>query len=136
MHVDKLNQPNPIDTTRPTMDYFQRRHINAAFFQEIETEIQRLFEPLYITYPATSRFIESLIEMSECRNILELGMYTGFTALHMIRAVYPHGKVTAIEGNPEIAPGPFFQRPDAQQVFRFLRGRTAEILATPKGGGR
>lgn len=147
MHLNKLNVPNPLDTTRPSMDFFQRKHDNAAFFQEIETEIQRLFEPRFITYPATSRFIEALIEMSECKKVLELGMYTGFTALHMIRAIYPHGQVVAIEGNPEMSPGivppytedqkgiigPFFQRPDVQKVFRLIRGRTPEVLKQLEG---
>lgn len=97
----------------------------------ITDQIEAIFEPRFITPPETSEFIESLITMTDSRRILEIGMHSGFTTLHMLRAIV--GKqgahVTAIDARPAHN-REFFARPEIAPWFRFVEGWTPQILAS------
>lgn len=108
---------------------YGRRDSFAGTFADIQLKIEDLFEHRYITDPETSEFIESLAVMGECRNILELGTYSGFTALHLIRAVYPDGMVTSIDCRPAHDTN-FFGRPEINRCFRFINGWILDVLPT------
>lgn len=104
----------------------------AVQFAMIQEKIESLFEQCYITYPGEAEFIEAMIRMTESRNVLELGMYSGFGTLHMIRAVYPSGMVTSVDMKPA-HDREFFDQPFVKRCFRFVEGRTPEVLAELKG---
>lgn len=108
---------------------YQRRHVHKAVFQLIQDKIDSLFEHQFITDPETSEFIESLAVMGECQNVLELGSYSGFTSLHLIRAVYPDGMVTAIDCRPT-HDLEFFAKPEINRCFRFINGWILDVLPT------
>lgn len=81
---------------------WKRRHEYAADIKVITDRIAAIFEPRFITPPETSAFIEALITMTDARSILEVGTHTGFTTLHMLRAVIGKSgaKVTSIDARP------------------------------------
>ena len=49
------------------------------------------------------RFLEFLVHMTGARRILELGMFTGYSALAMAQAAGPHARVVASEIDAEVA---------------------------------
>ena len=73
------------------------RKLDTELLDEIQENIIKLFFWKFITYPTTSQLIESLIRSSRAKNVLESGMFSGFTTLHMVRAVYPHGLCTSMD---------------------------------------
>lgn len=105
---------------------------DKSVYEKIAAKIQEVLIWKFIAYPAEAEFIEALIRLTESKNVLEVGMYTGFTTLHMIRAVWPSGKVTAIECNP-VHDFAFFECSEIKQCFEFVKGRTPEILTQLHG---
>lgn len=114
------------------IDHFKIKHQNAHLFRDIDYAIQDLFEPNFITYPQTAECIEAIIRMAECKNVLELGTYSGFTTLHMIRAVIPDGMVTTVECRP-VEMHPIFKDPRIAKHVRFVIGHTPECFGQFKG---
>lgn len=47
--------------------------------------------------PETSELIASLIKMTDAKNVLEIGTYTGFTSAYMIDAIPDDGKYIGID---------------------------------------
>lgn len=106
----------------PSVVAYQRRREHAVLFQDIQTQIEKLFYPQFISYPEDAEFIEALIRLTMSKRILEVGVYTGYTTLHMIRAVWPDGCVIGID-NQKVFPS-LFDRPDIRNVFAFMHGDT------------
>jgi predicted O-methyltransferase YrrM len=108
---------------------WERRKEFAIERALISAKIESLFEPRFITPPETSECIESLITMTDSRKILEIGTCTGFTTLHMLRAIIGKdgGHVTSIDSRPAHDEA-WFSRPSLKPWFRFIQGWTPEIL--------
>lgn len=111
---------------------YSRKKEFADVFAKIQDKIENLFDWRYVTYPEEAELIEAVIRNSDARNILELGMFTGFATLHMIRAVYPAGKVVSIGVHVEHA-ADWFGQADIARCFEFIQGRTPEILSQLAG---
>jgi predicted O-methyltransferase YrrM len=109
-----------------------KRFQNETCQRRILTErIQQCHENRFVTPAHTCEFIESLITMSEAKHMLELGTYTGFCAMHMLRAIagIPDATVTSIDARPAHDREWFSQFPQ----FRFLEGATPGVLDQLRG---
>lgn len=115
----------------PQVVAYHRRLEHAVLFRLIQEQIEKLFYPQFISYPEDAEFIEALIRLTMSKRILEVGMFTGFTTLHMIRAVIPDGHVVAID-NQKVFPS-FFSNPEIARYFDFMQGDTLEKLAGLQG---
>lgn len=113
------------------IDTYKRRTEHKELFSAIEHEIREAFEYRFISYPEDAELIESMIRLTQAKRVLELGMYSGFTTLHMVRGIFPDGLVVSIDCNPAIEPNPIFARDDLKKCFRFVRGRTPEVITSP-----
>lgn len=111
----------------PQVTAYTRRREHAELFRQIQEQIEKLFYPQFISYPEDAETIEALIRLTMSKRVLEVGCYTGYTTLHMIRAVYPFGVVVAID-NQKVFPS-FFYRPEIAKCFRFMYGDTLDQLA-------
>ena len=103
--------------------------IDHGLLADIDQTIKDMFFWKYITYPTTSQLIENLIRSVGATNVLEIGMYSGFTSLYMVRAVHPHGFCTSLDvrdlrrGDEEKPnDGVIFDRLEELGYFRFLKG--------------
>jgi len=110
---------------------WQRRHEQAALRKLITDKIVSLFEPRFITPPETSECIEALVTMTEARNVLEVGTCTGFTSLHILRALVgkPGAHLTSIDFRPAHDPA-FFGQEALKPYFTHLNGKTPECFAS------
>lgn len=81
---------------------WERRKVWATPRQMITDKILALFEPRFITPPETSEYIEALVTMTDSLKILELGSCTGFTSLHILRALWgkPMSALVTIDARP------------------------------------
>lgn len=91
--------PNPY---MEKCEEWKRASINAMAIIKISKKIESLFEPRFITPPETAQCIEALITMTDSRAVLELGTCTGFTTLHMLRALVgkPDARIVSIDCRP------------------------------------
>lgn len=122
-----------VSATYSSSPEYNRRSQTAATRALIEQALKALHEPRQITAEPTAEFIEALIIMTDAYQILELGMYTGFSTLHMIRAICgkPGAKVVSIDCQP--AHGrEFFALPEIAPWFEFVQGWTPEAIYTLK----
>jgi predicted O-methyltransferase YrrM len=111
---------------------WSRRKAFAAARAEITEKIEMLYEPRFITPFETSEFIESLITMVDARQILELGTCTGYTTLHMLRAVIGKGTVVSVDCRPA-HDRKFFEPYELAGHFRHLEGWTPDCLSNLSG---
>lgn len=123
--------PNPfVDDFK---EYRRRKEFSGARAQ-LSAKIESLLEPRFITPPETAEAIESLITLTDSRKILEIGTCTGFTTLHMLRAVI--GKegahVTSIDARPA-HDKEFFAQPWIKPWFRHIEGWTPQCLSFLNG---
>lgn len=49
------------------------------------------------------QFLKTLVHLARASEVLEIGMFTGYSALAMAEAVPPHGRVVACEVDPDVA---------------------------------
>jgi caffeoyl-CoA O-methyltransferase len=59
--------------------------------------------PQMLTGPVEGRLLEFLVWMTQPRLVLEIGTYSGYSALSMARALPPEGKIITCELDPERA---------------------------------
>lgn len=135
--IEKIVEPNgygvgvdPNPFARQCVEWERRRN-NHGTREMLTKKIEMLFEPRFITPPETSEAIEALVTMSDARNVLEVGMHTGFTALHILRALVgkPGASLVSVDARPALD-REFFAR---IAEFTFLEGWTPAILDTLKG---
>lgn len=115
--------PNPFAAQ---VKEIQRRHQTAALRQLLTVKILSLIEPRFVTGIETSECIEALIAMTDARRILEIGMCTGFSTLHMLRAVVgkPGASVVSVDSRPAHDRKFFAQFSE----FTFLEGWTPDVI--------
>lgn len=83
-------------------DEWVRRAFNVRAIEQITRKIESLFEPRFITVPEISETIAAIITMTNARRILEVGTCTGYTTLHILRAIIGKqgAKVTSVDPRP------------------------------------
>ena len=91
--------------------------------------------PTMLTGPVEGRFLEMLVFASGARRILEIGTYSGYSALSMAAALPPDGRIVTLELSDEHAD--FAQRhidasPYAGRI-EIRRGPALESLASLHG---
>lgn len=118
--------PNPFSHL---CDEWQRRHEQSEIRKAITQKIESLYEPRFITPPETSECIEAIVTMTDSRRILELGTCTGFSALHILRAIIgkPNAKLTCVECRPA-HDREFFNSPFLKEYFEFIEESTPQAL--------
>lgn len=100
----------------------------------ITEKIRSLFEPRFITPPETSECIEAIATMTDSRKILELGTCTGFTSLHILRAIVGKcgAQLVSIDARPA-HDREWFERTEIAPWFKFIEGWTPQVLDTLTG---
>src|SRR4051794_28137516 len=82
-----------------------------------------------LTGPVAGRLLDMLVWVSKAERVLEIGTYTGYSALTMAAALPPHGTVSTLELDPERAA--FARRHlDASPYGDRVEIRTGPALAT------
>jgi caffeoyl-CoA O-methyltransferase len=85
--------------------------------------------------PLEGRFLEFLVHLSGARRVLEIGTFTGYSALAMAAALPPDGTIVTCEIDPEtaaVARRHFDASPWGDRI-RLRVGRALDTLATLDG---
>lgn len=89
-----------------------------------------------ISGPVQGGFLQMLVAVSGARRVLELGTYTGFTALMMAAALPPHGELVTCESDAHRAAVAqrYFDRSPYGARIRLVVRHAAEVLALLEPG--
>jgi caffeoyl-CoA O-methyltransferase len=105
----------------------------SPLIEEIErfTLTQTLY-PSMLTGRVEGRFLQVVVQLSGARRIVDIGTFTGYSALAMAEALPDDGEVLTIDLNPEfakIARG-FFDRSPSGFKIKLHLGEALEFLKT------
>ena len=86
--------------------------------------------PQMISGSHVGNFLQSLIKMTKSKNILEIGMFTGYSALKMAEVIPKDGSVHACELMDHLVQtaASFFNRSSHKDKISIFKGPATEIL--------
>lgn len=105
---------------------------HARLWQETH---EKTTSPRMMVGPLEGAFLRLLARLTQARRILEIGMFTGYSALAWAEALPPDGRLVTCDINPktaEIAQRYFAQSPHGHKIEIKL-GPAVESLKTLKG---
>ncbi len=105
----------------------------SVLLEEIEHfTLTRTPYPSMLTGRVEGRFLQLMVQLSSARNIVEIGTFTGYSALAMAEVLSEDGEIVTIEHNPhhaEVAQD-FFNRSSSGFKIKLRIGEALEILKT------
>ena len=105
----------------------------SALLEEIERfTLTNTPYPNMLTGRVEGRFLQLVVQLSDALNIVDIGTFTGYSALAMAEALSSDGKILTIEHNPEHAKiaQKFFNRSPSRNKITLRIGEALEILKT------
>jgi caffeoyl-CoA O-methyltransferase len=127
-----------IEVTPAGVEEYAARHttplspLHAALWKET---YERTTTPQMMVGPLEGAFLRFLVRLTQARRILEVGMFTGYSALAFAEALPEDGRMICCDINPktsEIARRYFSESPDGRKIEIRL-GPAAETLKTLSG---
>lgn len=92
--------------------------------------LKKTESPSMLTGRIEGRFLQLIIALSAFKNVIDIGTFTGYSALAMAESIPPDGKVLTIEHNSayaDIAQG-FFNRSPHGYKIKLQQGEAIDIL--------
>lgn len=109
----------------------------SPLLEEIEQfSLNNTKYPSMLTGRVEGRFLQLIVQLSGAGNIVDIGTFTGYSALAMAEVLPQDGSIITIEHNPEhakIAQGFFDRYPDKNKIT-ICHGEALEILKTLPDG--
>ena len=109
----------------------------SALLEEIEQfTLTRTPYPSMLTGRVEGRLLQLAVQLSAARNIVDIGTFTGYSALAMAEALPPGGRVLTIDHDPEHAgiARDFFNRSPEKDKIDLRLGDALDILKTLPDG--
>src|SRR5512138_2169737 len=90
----------------------------------------RFVNPNMVSGHLQGRLLQMISEMIQPSSILEVGTFTGYSAICLAKGLKPGGKLVTIEQNDEIAAfaGSYFQKAGLSGSIQQLTGNALEII--------
>jgi caffeoyl-CoA O-methyltransferase len=90
----------------------------------------RFVNPNMVSGHIQGRFLEMISKMISPDNILEIGTFTGYSAICLARGLRPGGRLITIELNDELVSfsNTFFRKADLSGSIEQLTGRAQDII--------
>ena len=123
--------------TRDQVDAYAAAHSTAEprLLEKVANETRTSIGDAMLVGPVEGRLLEFLVHLSGARRILEIGTFTGYSALSMAAALPPDGSIVTCEIDPQtaaIARRHFEASPWADQI-RVKVGPALDTLAALEG---
>ena len=103
----------------------------SALVEEIERfTLTKTPYPSMLTRRVEGKFLQLAVQLSRAQNIVEIGTFTGYSALAMAEVIPPDGKILTIEHNREHAKiaQSFFDRSPSRNKIALRLGEALDIL--------
>ncbi|MDA8434048.1 MAG: class I SAM-dependent methyltransferase [Nitrospiraceae bacterium] len=109
----------------------------SPLLEEVEAfTLEKTPYPNMLTGRVEGRFLQFVVQLSGARRVVDIGTFTGYSALAMAEVMPEDGRVVTIERDPrhaEIARG-FFSRSESGSRISLRLGEALEILGTLPDG--
>jgi caffeoyl-CoA O-methyltransferase len=127
-----------MEITNPRVEEYVERLTTAqeGLLAELSAETaNELGSELMLTGPVAGRFLETLVWFAQPRRILEIGTFSGYSALSMAAALPEGGQIDACEIDPERAAFAqrYFDRSPHGSKITHHHGPAAETIAGLEG---
>ncbi len=92
----------------------------------------KVMSPRMLSGHLQGRFLALLSKMIQPKYVLEIGTYTGYSALCLAEGLTPHGKLVTIDSNEEtnLFARKFFQKSPYAHQIESITGKASEIIPT------
>ncbi len=122
----------------PDIQEYVCQHIKreASILQDLKNETYEKFSrPQMLIGPEVGAVLQLLIRLMNAKNILEIGMFTGYSALTMALAMSNDGIITTCEVDPKAAEfaRKYFERGRVSEKISVKIGQALETLKTLSG---
>ena len=104
--------------------------------QELERETNlKVLMPRMISGHFQGRVLSMLSKMIRPKNILEIGTYTGYSALCLAEGLVPDGQLLTIDINAELSDlvQKYFQKSDYKNQLKYINANAMEYLKNMEG---
>ncbi len=122
----------------PEIEAYAERHSipESALCRELREETERTMElARMLVGPYEAAFLKMMVRLVRARRVLEIGMFTGYSALSMAEVLPDDGELITCEVDPEpvaIARRYFARSPHGRKI-QIRPGPALEILGTLQG---
>jgi len=121
-----------------TLETYIEQHsdVEPILLQELSRETHlKVIQPRMITGHFQGRFLSLLSKIIAPKRILEIGTYTGYSALCLAEGLIESGTLETIEVNPELAAiqKKYFDKSDYSSQIKTYMGDALDIIPTLKG---
>ncbi len=95
---------------------------------------QKTYYPSMLSGKVQGKFLEMIVAMLQPKRILEIGTFTGYSALSMAAALPDDGYLITVDKNEEITPFAkrYFDKSENNGKIRFLEGDAREVIPSLK----
>ena len=120
------------------LEEYAERHTTAPdpLLAELAAETKAtMASPQMLTGPIEGRFLELLVAGTGAKRVLEIGTFTGYSALSMAAALPPDGRIDTLDIEPkhaEVAQRYFDRSPHGDRITLHL-GPALETIGTLQG---
>ena len=104
--MSELFEKPQYQTTVPEYEHYAAEHTTPEpeLMQQLIRETNLAFTtPGMLSGLLQGRLLQMLVQMLQPSNILEIGTFTGYSAIYMASGLSPEGRLHTIDNNPEIA---------------------------------
>ena len=127
-----------MDFTSPSIERYAAAHTSAASELLDEIEAYTTAEvpmPRMLCGHLQGRVLSLLSKLIRPRHVLEIGTYTGYSALCLCEGLQPEGRLTTIDINEEIAPRvqQFFDTSPWARQITYILGDATHLLSKLEG---
>ena len=124
--VDQSIEEYSIEKSEPT----------SSLLKELVEETKRRHSmPQMLCGPIEGRFLKMLVQLSKAKRILEIGMFTGYSALSMAEGLPAGGELLTCEIDPEVIAiaKSFFDRSEHGKKIKVLEGPALDSIKKVQG---
>jgi len=117
------------------LDQFTSAHTKQpnSVLQELERETYaKIYMPQIVSGHVQGRFLSMISKLVKPKNVLEIGTFTGYSALCLSEGLAEGGIVYTIDVNEELENmvRSFFEKAGASQKIKYLIGNAVELIPT------
>lgn len=95
---------------------------------------QKTFYPNMLSGKVQGKFLEMIVAMLQPKRILEIGTFTGYSALAMAQGLPEDGYLVTVDRNEETASFArrYFEKSELSEKIRFIEGDAREVIPSLK----
>ncbi|MCC7460601.1 MAG: class I SAM-dependent methyltransferase [Proteobacteria bacterium] len=127
-----------IEIVHSAIEHYSISHSKpeTALLREVrEFTMTQTTAPQMLSGPLEGNFLKMVVQMTGAKRVLELGTFTGYSALWMAQGLQPGGEIITCDASPEHAKiaQDFFDKSPYKNNIKIKLGAALDTIATLEG---